>query len=316
MKNDATFLEKDSFSEMSYELSQEQIASFRDQGFVLLKGLFPKDVIHQINEMVQNHLAEPTDKYQTGFKRVKYDIFEDEPQFNKLQANKSFRSVIHQLCGRDMLHTQTLAFEMKQKTSTGFPWHIGTQSFGFQRAEDFGCTLWVPMVEIDNSKQKGGMAYVPTNIISGAFMYEDIDPASFALVEDYISSNKEITIEEFIELRDGPLNHAAMKRLLDYYAVADDFEVGDALLFDKYVIHKSVLLEEGPIEARAALAMRFIASDSRYDKKRAENLEIPRKFFSYSGPTRFHLEVGEEDGQLLVEGPLYRDQPHRVISAE
>ncbi|MHA7865852.1 hypothetical protein, partial [Flagellimonas marinaquae] len=221
---------------------------------------------------------------------------------------------IHDLAGRDMLHTQTLAFELKQKTSKGFPWHIGTQSFGFQKADDFGCTLWVPMVNIDNEKQKGGMSYVPKNIISGEFMYNDVDPASFRLLQQYMNSNKEISVEEFIELRDGPLNQPAMKRLLDYYSVTDNFEIGDALLFDKYVIHKSVMLDEGPISSRTALAMRFIDSNSRYDKKRADDLEIPRQLFNYNGPTRFHLEVAESDDQLILNGPLYKGKRYRLIT--
>jgi len=201
-----------------------------------------------------------------------------------------------------------------KKVSQGFPWHIGTQSFGFQRAEDFACTLWIPMVEIDNSAQKGGMSYVPKNNISGEFMYNFVDPSSFRFLQESIDAGDPITLDEFIELRDGPLNQPAMKRLLDYYAVTDDFELGDALLFDKYVIHKSVMLEDGPIDSRAALAIRFIDSSSKYDKKRADDLEIPRKLFDYKGPTRFHLDVAEFDGQLISEGPFYKGKIHRFIS--
>jgi hypothetical protein len=53
--------------------------------------------------------------------------------------------------------------------------------------------------------------------------------------------------------------------------------------------------------------MRFADADSRYDLKRALDLEIPRKYWNYAGPTKFHLNVGNEDGQLLRDSPMFAD---------
>ncbi len=295
-----------------YELSDTQHRSFKERGFVLLDGLLTNDILDTVKEKVDGFLARPTDKYQTGFARLKYDILTRDPFFIELIRDR-IGGVVCNLAKQDLLHTQTLAFELKQQLSSGFPWHIGTQSFGFQRAEDFGCTLWIPLIKIDNSRQKGGMSYVPKNTISGRFVYDDVDPAAFDLLEAAIAANKEITLEEYIELRDGVLNSSAMRRLLNYFAVTDDFELGDALLFDKYVIHRSVVLESGVEPARAALAIRFAGYGSRYDKKRAERLEVPRRFFNYEGPTRFHLDVAQYDGQLLRDGQLYKNEPYRHL---
>jgi len=309
-------MEKLNLINTNFKLREGEIERFKEQGFVLLKQFFSQEMMKVLQTKIESHLASPSDKYQSGFNRVKYDIFDEDEDLRDLFSDQIYRSTIHKLSGRDMLHTQTLAFELKQNQSKGFPWHIGTQSFGFQKAEDFGCTLWTPMMKIDNKKQKGGMSYVPKNILSGAFMYDYVDPASFRLLQEYIDREEEISLEEFIELRDGPLNHPAMKRLLDYYAVADDFEIGDALLFDKYVIHKSVMLQEGPEDARVALAIRFIDAQSRYDQKRALDLEIPRKLYGYTGPTKYHLEVADKNNQLIAEGPLYRGKEYRLITAE
>ncbi len=146
-------------------------------------------------------------------------------------------------------------------------------------------------------------------------MYKHIDPSTHNLLAEKIKFNKKISLEEFVHLRDGPLNDSAMKKLLDYYAVEDNFALGDALIFDKNVIHTSVMLGDGPVEKRAAFVMRFFEENSRYDKKRAQDLEIPRNHFNYSGPTRFHLEVASSDGDLLVISKLFSNQEYRSLKS-
>lgn len=218
-----------------------------------------------------------------------------------------FRKIMKSLTGRDMLYIQGLGFELKKNESKGFPWHIGTQSFGYQHWDDFGCTIWTPLAQINAQAQRGGMAYVPKNRVSGEFLYSHIDPSVFRLTEEKITNKEDFTVDQFVQLRDGPLNDPAMKALLDYYGVEDNFELGDALIFDKYVIHRSVMLEEGPLDYRIAFAMRFADSASTYDYQRAHALEIPRDHFKYSGPTRFHLNVADKEGMRLVDSPLFKD---------
>jgi len=50
----------------------------------------------------------------------------------------------------------------------------------------------------------------------------------------------------------------------------------------------------------------FVCSESKYDKKRALNREIPREHFKYKGPTRFHLDVCKEDGELIKSSILFK----------
>ena len=110
-----------------------------------------------------------------------------------------------------------------------------------------------------------------------------------------------------MQLRDGPLNDPAMKKMLDYYTVEDSFELGDALIFDKNVIHRSVKLSDGKLDSRPALAIRFTDAEARYDKKRAMDLEVPRKFWNYTGPTSIHLTVASENGTLMKDSPLFKE---------
>src|SRR3990167_3628787 len=113
-------------------------------------------------------------------------------------------------------------------------------------------------------QQAGGMRYVPRDVISGEFMYDYIDPAVFRCLDERIKSGG-IAFDDYVALRDEPLNSPGIGRLLEYFSVEDDYELGDALLFDKYVIHRSVKLGEGELETRDAFSLRFIADDSRYD---------------------------------------------------
>ena len=303
----------DAWKSEPYPIDTVEIEKFQRKGFIHLKKFFSKELVAYFSWYLERILSPPEDKYQTGFNRVKYDVFESDQIFQRLCTSDKFKDTLCALAQMDLLHTQSLGFELKQNKSSGFPWHIGTQSFGFQHWQDFGCTLWTPMVEVDNKNQQGGMAYVPKDRVSGSFMYEHVDPSVFHLIQSTIDQGGSVELEEYIQLRDGPLNQMAMKRILDYYAVADDFELGDALLFDKYVIHKSVKLKEGPIDSRMAMAMRFVDIDSRYDKKRAHSLDIPRKHLNFEGPTKYHLEVCEEDGQLLRESPFYKGKPERQL---
>ena len=291
----------------NFSIRSTDIDSFKSNGFLLLKGLFTQELISYFSGIINDELQEPTDKYQTGFNRVRYDIFDKDSNIYEVLSDSTFKKVLSTLCERDMIFTQALAFELKKSSSSGFPWHIGTQSFGFQRAEDFGCTIWIPLVPIDAKGQRGGMAYVPTNKVSGDFMYKCVDPSTFNLIQEKIDRNEDLYIEEFMQLRDGPLNDPAMKKMLDYYTVEDSFELGDALIFDKNVIHRSVKLSDGKLDSRPALAIRFTDAEARYDKKRAMDLEVPRKFWNYAGPTSIHLTVASEDGTLMKDSPLFKE---------
>ncbi|WP_258185294.1 phytanoyl-CoA dioxygenase family protein [Vibrio sp. 10N.286.48.B8] len=298
-----------------FQITELDIKNFQQDGFVLLKGVFSQEFISTVKNKIDNDISAPSDKYQSGFSRIAFDLFAGDETIASLMNNTHFRKVMNQLSGKELLYTQGLGFELKKNDSKGFPWHIGTQSFGYQQAEDFGCTIWTPLVPINNNNQQGGMAYVPKSKVSGEFLYNDIDPVVFEMTQRKIETNSELSLEEFVHLRDGPLNDAAMKKILDFFAVQDDYELGDALIFDKHVIHRSVFLKDGPIDARAAFVMRFVCSESKYDKKRALNLEIPREHFKYEGPTRFHLDVCKEDGELIKRSSLFNcDIETRILA--
>lgn len=299
----------------NFRLTDAHVADYRRTGFVLLKQLFSAEMIDYLRQRVNEQLETPTDHYQKGFDKLRYDLCNDDEVIFELLGSPQFQRIMGELNQRTLFFTQGVGFGLKQGVSKGFSWHIESQSFGFNRSEDYATTLWAPLHRIDTKGQAGGMRYVPRDVISGEFMYDFIDPAVFRCLDERIKAGG-IAFDDYVALRDEPLNSPGIGRLLEYFAVEDDFELGDALLFDKYVIHRSVPLGEGELQSRDAFSLRFIADDSRYDLARARSIEIPRDHYGYAGPTKFHLEICKEDGSRIVDSPYFdADRERRFIPA-
>ena len=115
----------------NFKVSEKDIKDFNEKGFLLLKGIFSKELIEYLQSKILLELQAPSDRYQSGFNRVKYDIFEKDENVHNILKNETFKSTMRQLTKRSLIFTQALAFELKRNDSKGFPWHIGTQSFGF-----------------------------------------------------------------------------------------------------------------------------------------------------------------------------------------
>lgn len=292
------------------EISLKDQEKFRKEGFLLLKNFYPKDFISYIKDKIDHQIDAPTDKYQSGFNRLAFDLFENDPVVIDFIQSDRFKGFMSMLTQRKMIFAQSLAFELKKKVDKGFPYHIGTQSFGYHRAEDFGCTIWAPLIPV-SAPHYGGMKYIPRDKVSGSFMYTQVDPAVFEIVEKSTDDeNSRLILEDYMKMRDEPLNSDGMKMILDHFAVQDDFEVGDALIFDKNVIHKSVMLEDGDYDSRTAFVMRFFCSESKYDFQRAMNLEVPRKKWEYAGPTSYHLDVAKENGQSIKDSEFFKEKSY------
>ncbi|MDA9019222.1 hypothetical protein N9I61_01745 [Flavobacteriales bacterium] len=284
--------------------------AYHKDGALVLHGLLGDDFVSILTKHFQFLVSSPSDKYQSGFYRVGYDLFEDLDALKDVLMSPDFRELMFTLHREELIFTQALGFELFANTSKGFPWHIGTQSFGYQRAEDFGCTIWIPLMPIKPEGKRGGMKYIKRSDVSGAFMYRDIDPRVFQLLESREADGIGLTEEEYKSFRDGPLNDPGMRRILDAYQVEPELALGDAILFDKNIIHSSVPLNSESNETRQAIALRFISPKSRFDQQRADRLEIPRRMLNMRGPTNFHLNLGLEDGQLIKESPMFADKMH------
>lgn len=289
----------------TFALSEKEIQSFAKDGFVLLKGLFAPKAIEVMQEITAEHIKPPSDNYGSGFSKLQYDIGNDDPRLFSVIADPLFSRSITDLCRESLFFTQGLGFELQKNVSSGFPWHVGTQSFGFQRLSDLGVTLWTPLCEIipaTQGGQGGGMAYLSRKHLSGEFVYQHIQ-----MIPEYLRQpiHDGSTFSTFSSLKNELLNSDTMRPLLDYYATEDRFELGDALLFDKWVMHRSAPLTDGPLNVRQAFAWRFSSTAARYDQARVENLAYPRDRYDYDVGSPFNDIVAQNDGELVYESDYF-----------
>ena len=122
-------------------------------------------------------------------------------------------------------------------------------------------------------------------------------------------------------MRSGILNSPVMNELLEAHCIEDDFEPGDAFLFTKTVIHRSIILEEGKLPRRAAYVLRFVDVDSPYDISRAQTLEFPAERYGkgllgYKPITRQHIEIAEagaKDKDILSQCTYFSNRESRIV---
>ena len=312
-------------------ITPEQKEQFRRDGFVKLEGFLNDNVVETLLNRVEVELS---GEGATNFNksrsaelldiRTTYDFEIDKSEVYELMERPYFRRALTDLAECDLFLTAELCFEIEKNVSKGLPWHVGVQSFGFQPAEEFACTIWAPLHPVDTKGQRGGMAYVPQNVISGDFVFRQIEPAVVSTLEAKERAGVRTNVNEYFAMREGILNSPTMCEILENHQVEDDFAPGDALLFNKMVVHRSVMLGEGALPKRAAYAMRFVDVGSHYDLERAKNLEYPAEkygkgFFPYKPITRFHIEIAEagaRDGDVLAECAFFDNRERRTIRRE
>ncbi len=259
--------------------------------------------------------------HNSAFSGVQYDFESDKNDVYELMARPYFRKALTELAECDLFLTFEVCFEIEQKVNEGFSWHVGVQSFGFQFSQEFGCTVWAPLQPVDRQGQRGGMAYVPQHVISGEFVYDQLEPAVVSTLRAKERDGVKTSFKEYFDLRNELLNAPGMATILEAHQVEDDFQPGDVLVFNKWVVHRSLVLEEGELPRRAAYVMRFVDAESRYDLQRARNLELPVELYSkgpfpYKPVTRQHIEIAEAgaaDGDLLSECAYFEDRDRRTI---
>ena len=306
-----------------FGVSCDQIKQFQRDGFVKLEGFLNSATVGMLLERVDVELARETSQtlsVDSRFNRAKYDFHGDKVHIFELLERPYVQQALTSLTGRDLFLTFELSFEVEKNVNKGFPWHVGVQSFGYQFAEQFGCTMWAPLHPVNTSKQHGGLACVSHRVVPGEFAYST-DMAVVEAIRTREKTGKKTSVNDYFELRAGILNSPAMVELLEAHRVEYDFSPGDVLLFNKTVVHRSVMLGEGELSRRAAYVLRFVEADSRYDMNRARALEFPSErygkgFFPYKPLTRQHIEIAEagaENGDLISECAYFSDKTRRMI---
>lgn len=307
----------------SFRITPEHKEQYRRDGFVKLEGFLNPAVVAALLDRVENEMAHKAGNSATSkmFSRALYDFEGDKHDVYELMARPYFRRSLTELVEHDLFLTFELCFEIEQNVSEGFPWHVGVQSFGFQFAHEFACTVWAPLQPVDAQGQRGGMAYVPQHVISGAFSYEQLEPAVVSTIRAKEQAGIRTNQKEYFNMRLSHYNLPPLDTILETHQVEDDFQPGDVLVFNKWVVHRSIMLGDGELAKRAAYVMRFVDAESHYDLTRAQYQELPVELYSkglfpYRPVTRQHIEIAEagaKDGDLLAECAYFDDRDRRMV---
>lgn len=296
---------------------------FQRDGFVKLEGFLNAAVVETLLDRVEVEMRRDTVdnfKADSQFNRVKYDFESDKADVFELLQRPYFQETLTSLAECDLFLTFELCFEIEKNVNKGLPWHVGVQSFGYQFAEEFGCTLWAPLHPVDVDGQQGGMAYAPQHVVSGELVYQ-VESPIVSTLRAKEQAGIRTSVRDYFGMRTGILNSPTMVEILESHQVEDNFEPGDALLFNKMVVHRSIMLGEGDLARRAAHVMRFVDAGSHYDLERAQTLEYPVEqygtgLFPYKPITRQHIEIAEAgavNGDLLSNCAYFGDRDRRML---
>ena len=308
-----------------FRVTPEHKIQFQRDGCVKLDGFLNDPVLRMLRDRVEVEMHRETVNSTTpALYRVNYDVEGDKDSVFELLARRHFRQTLTDLTDNDLFFTSEHIFEVEQNADIGSTWHVGVDSFGFQYSSEFGCTLWAPLQSVNARGQRGGMAYVPQHVISGEWVFEQIEPAVVSTIRAKEKAGIATSTVDYVSMRHGILNSPAMLEILENHRVEDDFEPGDALLFNKMVVHRGVALEEGPLARRAAHVMRFVEARSHYDLQRARNLDYPTQRFrtdllTYKPLTRQPIEMAEAgaaDGDLISECAYFGEPGRRMLRRE
>ncbi|WP_353929724.1 hypothetical protein WJM97_15605 [Okeanomitos corallinicola TIOX110] len=278
-------------------LSTEDKQFFKQHGFIKLKNLLTNEAINELQKLISQSQAmqTPPKSYSGDISRLGYDIEEKITQ--DICDSAIFQDVMKQLTeDRGVAFIQGIGFEL-QTNQTGFNWHHDIMSLCHVMPDDLAYTLWIPLDPIHTQEQHGGLAYVSRQVYSAKYYFDLIwqlvkqdQFSDFAQTEDV--KNWDFQSADPIETF-----------LLEKNKVEDDFALGDALLLDKFVWHKSCTFKAGKLPSRRAYVMRFVDGQARYSKTMMEGTYSLVKATSNDLLTNFGYQLAK----FLQEGEMIGD---------
>ncbi|WP_394825534.1 phytanoyl-CoA dioxygenase family protein [Pendulispora albinea] len=219
--------------------------------------------------------------------------------FTTLCTDPGFVRTLTTLTGRSLIRVNNHVYEIVTGNS-GLDWHVGYYSFSYTRPDDYGCTLWIPMEPI-TKEQRGGMQYISKSVLDGSFLYR-FAAWHFEMLKKQPPGEKYLEMATSSQFMVNVISSLINPVIPPDQIVEDTFEVGDAFLFDKHVLHRSSPLLRGALKTRMALICRFVDVDALYDR---------RRFYS----TFSHLEKSMASVRTDVS-PRVADDENETISPQ
>jgi hypothetical protein len=213
-----------------------------------------------------------------------------------VRTSPEFRRLCASIEEGQWLLTQGLGFEITPG-QRGLTWHWGFRSFSFIRPEDQGYTLWIPLDDVDVAGQNGGLPVVSERVYSGREETKMLARYCHGHADDELTNQAAANFPGFCALRNG---------VLDREMVQHSFAPGDALLFNRFVFHRSAPFLAGPQLRRRAFVTRLIPASARYNPALfASSTALFKKFGLHTHEDPVGMRLGD-----LREGDPLGDSPH------
>jgi hypothetical protein len=253
-------------------------ARLRRDGFLKFERLFTPTAVEGFRGLLAAQLGGGIDRSDQEvvrhagggqFARYSNNVDITGDVMKSVRDSDEFRALFASIDDGRWLLSQGLGFEIKPGQK-GLAWHWGFRSFCFTDCEDEGYTLWIPLDDVDPAKQNGGLPVISTSLYSGR------DETKLLAQYAYAHEDAEL-------LAQAPGNfigHTGLRNaVLDKHAIEHTYTPGDALLFSRFVFHKSAPFHEGPQQRRRAFVMRLIPSTATFNPKLfACSTELFKKF--------------------------------------
>lgn len=286
------------------ELDTPSAEQLRRDGFLKLANLFTPAAVEGLRALLADQLRAQSGRDPQGVLRdggdsqfagysnnvdLRGELMEDvrrAPEFRRLCAG---------IDEGQWLLTQGLGFEIKPGLR-GLAWHWGFRSFAFIGPEDQGYTLWIPLDEVDPARQNGGLPVVSERAYSGREETKMLARYCHAHADEALVQSAAANFVPFCALRNA---------ILEREMVEHAFSPGDALLFNRFVFHRSAPFLAGPQPRRRAFVVRLLPASARFDPAL---LASSTALFTKFGLHTHEDPVGMRLSDLRAGDPLGRSQ--------
>ena len=229
-------------------VSEADVSSYRQQGFVVLRGVVPRETLSLIEQGVERNLAEPS-KWSNDYTPNDSGgrFFDDYVNWQRIREFEStaLSGVLPQIAG-ELMGTQSPRFfhehvlVKEPGTATPTPWHHDDPYYGVEGTSNV--SLWVPLDPVPSSialRCISGSHLVPRRFIPNRFVDDSPYVAAatgfevFPSVEELESLGDTVTCPaepgdvvafHFRTLHSAPgtAAHPHRRRIVSYRYVGDD----------------------------------------------------------------------------------------------
>lgn len=220
-------------TDVSREITSDEIATYRRDGVILLSGMFDADWIALLKKGLNTNCKYPTDRSRVWDRdKAGRTMFWDSQAWRGIEEYRQFvfSSPAAQIAGQLMGSTHInfffdAVFVRSAGSQFATPWHQDEPYWSVKGYDT--CTIWMPLVPV---KRENALAYVPgshrQDSIYNQYNFGNLNPDNKTDV-DQVDFTK-IAEETFPHIDANPER---------YGVVSWDMQPGDCVVFNSRIMH-------------------------------------------------------------------------------